>query len=230
MISPRSMGTIVKVLYRPVLRWAARRGLVGRSRRADHPEAGRFTKADADELLRRMWELYDESRPGVPTVRGIGPRMNLHLAAITLAFRRALVERGTQPQEANALTSDSAWVVYERWARIARFIARRLGDDPAQRLRIGIDSFLRFPFSQPGYRWERASPRPGIEILEIRRCPVAEYLRAQDAADLCLDTWCDQDFALAEVWGAELKRTQTIAGGATHCDFCFVAHHHPRQG
>jgi ubiquinone biosynthesis protein len=214
---------MVKLVYRPVLWWAARRGLVGRTRHAGHPQAGRFTKADVDEVLGRTWQLYDELRPGVPRVSGVGPQMNVHLAAITLGFQRALVERGVEPDEATGLTSDCAWVVYARWAQIARFIARRRSPDPARRLAIGIDAFLRFPFSQPGYRWRRASPRPGTEIVDIQHCPVADYLVAQGAGDLCLDTWCNQDFALAEVWGAHLKRSQTIAMGASHCDFCFIA-------
>ena len=217
------MSGLVALAYRPVLRWAGRRGLRGRSRSAGRPEAGRFTQTDVDQLLARTWQLYDGLRPGVPRVRGIGPQMNVYLAAITLAFQRALVERGTEPQRARALTSDCVWVVYAKWAQLARFVARRRSHDPGERLRIGIDSFLRFPFSQPGYRWQRASPQPGTETIEVQRCPVADYLRAQNAADLCIDTWCNQDFALAEAWGGELRRTQTIAGGASHCDFCFVA-------
>lgn len=54
------------------------------------------------------------------------------------------------------------------------------------------------------------------------RCPIADYMAAHGLADLCVGTWCNADFALAEVWGARLDRKGTLAGGASYCDFRFV--------
>jgi hypothetical protein len=48
-------------------------------------------------------------------------------------------------------------------------------------------------------------------------------MRANDAADLCIGTWCNLDFPLAEMWGGRLERRGTLAAGAPVCDFRFVA-------
>jgi L-2-amino-thiazoline-4-carboxylic acid hydrolase len=58
------------------------------------------------------------------------------------------------------------------------------------------------------------------------RCPVAEYLTSHDATDLCVATCCNLDFPLARMWGGELERQGTLAGGAGRCDFRFRTHAH----
>jgi hypothetical protein len=217
------MRSIVKLIYRPVFRWAVRRALVGRSRAPDQAEDGRFTRSDADRLLARTWQLYDQLAPAVPKEEKVGPRMNVHLAALTVAFHRALVEIGIDARYATALTTDCAWAIYEKWGRLARRVARSRTSDPAEQMRICIDDFLRFPFTPPCYRFQRSQPQPGTVEIDMRRCPVADYMATQDASELCVSAWCNQDFALAELWGGELRRTKTLAGGDEHCDFRFVA-------
>ena len=46
--------------------------------------------------------------------------------------------------------------------------------------------------------------------------------RAHGAADLCRASWCDLDYALAEMQGRRLKRTTTLVEGADRCDFRFI--------
>ena len=55
------------------------------------------------------------------------------------------------------------------------------------------------------------------------RCPVADYLTSNGAGDLCVGTWCNLDYPLARMWGGELERHGTLAGGAKRCDFRFRA-------
>jgi hypothetical protein len=55
------------------------------------------------------------------------------------------------------------------------------------------------------------------------RCPVADYLGQRDAADLCASSWCNLDYALAEMWGARLERSGTLVSGDACCDFRFHA-------
>jgi hypothetical protein len=44
----------------------------------------------------------------------------------------------------------------------------------------------------------------------MQRCPVAEYLGSRGAADLCAGSWCNLDYALAEMWGGTLERSGTL--------------------
>lgn len=70
---------------------------------------------------------------------------------------------------------------------------------------------------------------PAIEF-DITRCPVAEYFAAHSLSDLCVSTWCNQDYALAEMWGGKLTRNETIAGGGNRCNFAFASADTPVKG
>ncbi|MFQ5740811.1 MAG: L-2-amino-thiazoline-4-carboxylic acid hydrolase, partial [Acidobacteriota bacterium] len=68
------------------------------------------------------------------------------------------------------------------------------------------------------YRYSRLPSNDGI-YFDMRRCPVAEYFRSSGAADLCVGSWCNLDYGLAEMWGGWLERTGTLAGGDDCCRF-----------
>jgi ubiquinone biosynthesis protein len=173
-----------------------------------------------DELLEQTWIAYDQLAPHVPHEPTIGTRMNMLLAAMTLAFLRVLVARGTGRAYAIELVGDVAWKVYERWGHIPIVVARLRSRDPSERLRVSVEMFLRFPFTPPGYLFDRLPSDEGIS-LDMLRCPVAEYFRREGASDLCIGTWCNLDYPLAEMWGGRLERTQTLAAGCERCDFRF---------
>ena len=50
---------------------------------------------------------------------------------------------------------------------------------------------------------------------------VANYLGSRGAADRCAGSWCNLDYALAEMWGGTLERSGTLVAGASCCDFRF---------
>ena len=77
---------------------------------------------------------------------------------------------------------------------------------------------LRFPFNDPGYRIETVSRERGT-AFDVVYCPVASFFRDRGAADLCVASWCNLDFALAELTQQKLVRTKTIVEGADRCDF-----------
>jgi hypothetical protein len=116
----------------------------------------------------------------------------------------------------------AAWANFDR---LAPDVPRQpsLGSRASvRRMRTSVGMFLRYPFNRPGYR--RADvPVPRGRGFDILYCPIAEYLAAHDASDLALATWCNLDFQLARMWGGELERHGTIAGGAERCDFRFRA-------
>jgi hypothetical protein len=213
---------LVKTIYRRSVRRAAHRALVGRLRDRERQDEGRFTRADVDELLKQTWVAYDQIAPEVPHEPKIGNRVNMLLAAMTLAFLQVLIASGRGRAYAIELVGDVAWKVYERWGRIPLVVARLRSRDPRERMRISVDMFLRFPFTPPGYLFNRLPSEEGIS-LDMLRCPVADYLRREEASDLCIGTWCNLDFPLAEMWGGRLERTKTLAAGCERCDFRFKA-------
>jgi len=65
----------------------------------------------------------------------------------------------------------------------------------------------------------------GPDKLEfnVTRCRYAEYFKDMGLPELGALIHCSRDFAMVEGFsnGIELKRTQTIMNGASHCDFRF---------
>jgi ubiquinone biosynthesis protein len=212
--------TLLKLLYRPVTSRAARASLIGRNRDRNNPDKGRFTRAEVDNILKRVWLTYDQLAPLVPQETTLGNRMVVLLSCVTLACFRVLMAAGIERHYAVELIGDVAWKVLEKFGRLTMFVAGLLSRDPRERLRMSVNSFSQFPFTPPGYVEKRLPSSDGVS-MDMLRCTAAEYFRKQDASDLCIGTWCNLDYALAEMWGGWLERTETLAAGYTRCDFRF---------
>lgn len=210
------------VLFWPWARWAARSALIGRSRSRDDPALGRFTHRDVHRLLKAAWAKFNDLAPGLSREPTLGSRQNVSLACLTLAMLDALREEGIERGYAIELIGDSCWKVYAQWGQVPRLLSRLLTRDPAKRMRISVDTFLRFPFNRPGYRYLDV-PEPAGRGLDMLRCPVAGYLAAHSASDLAVGSWCNLDFQLARMWGGTLERHNSLAQGAQCCDFGFRA-------
>ncbi len=66
---------------------------------------------------------------------------------------------------------------------------------------------------------------PGVFDFDVTRCRYAETYRAMGLGSLGDILSCDRDGAFCEGYDPriELTRTQTIMGGASHCDFRYRA-------
>jgi L-2-amino-thiazoline-4-carboxylic acid hydrolase len=217
-----SRRPLALALLRPWVRWAARSAITGRNRSRSDPAAGRFTRADVDRLLAAAWAEFDRRAPDLPREPTRGSRQNVMLACLTLSMLHALTAEGIDRDHAIELVGDTCWKIYAQWVQIPQAISRLLTRDPAKRMRLSVELFLRYPFNRPGYRYDDV-PEPRGRGLDMLRCPVADYLAAHDATDLTVATWCNLDFPLARMWGGELERHGTLAGGARCCDFRFRA-------
>ena len=81
-----------------------------------------------------------------------------------------------------------------------------------------MDIGLKLEFTEPSYHHRRV-PVSGGDGFDMLRCPIADYLKSQDASDLCVTAFCSLDFGIFELIGLHLERSGTIAGGAELCDF-----------
>jgi ubiquinone biosynthesis protein len=213
----------VKILYRPLARQAARQTIIGRVRDQRSPERGRFTAPEIEELLAIAWRAYDQASPGLADQPTTGSSMNLRLACFTLCVFNALLEKGAERAYAIELVADATWSVYRQWARLAATAARFA---PARRSALAFASIgnrsgaisLRFPFNAPGYLVEPVEAASGV-AFDVVRCPVASYFREHDAVDLCLASWCNLDYALADMSRQLLARTKTLVETGERCDF-----------
>ncbi len=216
-------------LYRPIIRWAARRALVGRRRDRSKPEQGRFTHAEVDHYIDQAWHRYQTLTPSLPPEPTIGSRMNVKLAALTISMFQVLLDARIERAYAIELVSDTTWKIYRQWGRIGQFLVRILPKslvkpmrtDLARRVQKDGTLVQSFPFNPPGYV-AKYVPMKGAIAFDMIRCPVAEVFRAHGAIDLCRASWCDLDYPLAEMQGLRLQRTTTLVEGAGRCDFRFV--------
>jgi hypothetical protein len=100
-----------------------------------------------------LWAHFNALAPRLPWEPTFGARMNVGLAAVTVAGHRALTESGIDPQEASELLAEMAWRVYRTWGLVPAVIARLFTPDPLRRLRICTGLFSA-SFNPPGYRME----------------------------------------------------------------------------
>jgi hypothetical protein len=215
----------VKFIYRPLAARAARQVLVGRNRARQSPDQGRFTRADVDDLLKAAWVHYAEHVGKLPPEPTVGSRMNVRLACFTMTFFNALLVIGTDREYAIELVADAAWRVYRLWSTIALGLAR-LAPGKTTALAFAArqhgnhqgDVSLSFPFNAPGYLIEPVHAESGT-AFDVVRCPIANYFRGQGAIDLCTASWCNLDYALAELTHERLVRTKTLVRGDDRCDF-----------
>jgi hypothetical protein len=68
---------------------------------------------------------------------------------------------------------------------------------------------------------EVVDDRPGVFDFNVKRCGYAETYRAMGLGDIGDILSCNRDGAFCEGYDPRIKltRTQTIMGGASHCDF-----------
>jgi len=201
-------------------RVAAGRALVGRCRSRTDPTAGRFTRGDIESFVGDAFDRFDDKVPGLPAEPTAGSRQNVMLAALTLSLLETLEQAGVERSYAIELTGDTCWRFYRHWGQVTRTVTGLVSRDPTRRLRLSVNAFLTYPFGRPGYRFDDVT-EPDGRSLNMLRCPVADYLGPAGAADLCTESWCNLDYALAEMWGARLQRSATLVTGATSCDFRF---------
>lgn len=71
--------------------------------------------------------------------------------------------------------------------------------------------------------YDVVEPGPGDSFefgIDYRACGFCKFARRHGDEDI-LPSICGLDFEAYAAWGIRLERTQTLAGGASHCDFRF---------
>jgi len=181
--------------------------------------SARFDRPAIRGVLDDAFADYEAQRPHLPGEAAVGGRIMVRLAALTIGLYRALLSRGVPEDEARSLTAGITSRVYEKMAAVPTLLSGISARSPHDRVRRATDLFRRFLFSAPSYDMVDVDGGDDVVAFDVRRCPVAEYFRAQNLGELCVESWCNLDFPLAERWGARLERSTTIARGASHCDF-----------
>lgn len=233
------------------VRRAARETLEGRPVDLEHPERGRLLRRDVDLFLERTWRNLDALLPEarleeLPTR---GSRLNVLLAALTVAAYHALLEAGIARDQAIRLFSDVGWKVYVGMLTVPRWLARLRTRDPQGQMNFMLRLFLRYPFAAPG--------RPGYEVRVWEEpdhlctfwthCPPQSFVRRyvethgdRGEMEAFRRSWCAYDGPLTRamvegVPGADghYERPHTLSAGDAVCDMRWYAKappHAPHAG
>ncbi len=196
----------------------------------------------ADPLLRRRPELSTADGIGqvvmdefaivlaqMPHVGGAANRMSDFFMRLLgfMAISRVLRRRGVAPSvigeieretyEAQLLATPEA----ERLAAGRAFMSAEnqavLREQAARSHRGEFAEDFVYDFIEPG-------PGDAFEFgIDYRACGFCKFAARHDDRDI-LPNICGLDFIAYAARGIHLERTQTLAGGATHCDFRFSRH------
>lgn len=147
--------------------------------------------------------------------------VNLLLAYMQwdVALYRVLQEHGISSQQAGEWIERINWQIFAPASALAFKASRLRSRRLTVRLRWLLDALFRFVFTRPFRR--RILPAATGVAFDVQACPLACYLREQGVPQLTHAAACSLDHRMASDWGVSLRRTQTLAGGAAHCDFRF---------
>jgi ubiquinone biosynthesis protein len=174
---------------------------------------------NAGDILKQTWNRYYELEPSIAIQPTVGAVFTTHVAAVVLALHDVLLRCGAAAGESHRLIYDMGWRFYTQMGEPPLLVASAFTRDPRKRLKLATDLFRSFPFGEPGYEWRDISANDGAVGFDCLKCPVAVFFADHHASELCVQTFCNLDFPLAEKWGGRLERSGTIAAGARFCDF-----------
>lgn len=135
------------------------------------------------------------------------------------ALYRALQEQGIVQQQAGEWIEQINWQIFAPASALAFKLSRLRSGRLQARIQWLLDALFSLVFTRP-FRRTNLPDATGV-AFDVQVCPLASYLREQGAPELTHFAACSLDYRMAADWGVTLQRTQTLAGGATYCDFRF---------
>lgn len=195
------------------------RRLTGKLWLPDQSEVIISTK-DLDLILKRSWQNYFSSVAKLDKQANLGNWLVMNFAHLTLGAYQVFLDEGINEQDAINLIYILTWEITSTWAKRAKKVSKALFHDPMRELAFFVNLVMRTFFSPPAYRFDTGKNESGF-YLDVKRCPVAELMAANNASELSIQTWCGVDFGLVEIIGGNLQRNGTLAMGKQKCDFNF---------
>ena len=116
-------------------------------------------------------------------------------------------------------------VVVDVAHRQGRELAERMGSNSLDDFARALDDWKK----GDAYRMDVLEQTPERFSFNVTRCRYAEMYRALGIPEMGALLSCNRDASLVEGFNpdVQLTRTQTIMGGATHCDFRFEVRPRP---
>ncbi len=135
------------------------------------------------------------------------------------ALYQAAQEHGLSKVEAGTLIEAINWEIFGPVTGVSFKLSRLRSSQLQARVRWLLDMMFLLIFTSP-FRRHTVASQEGV-AFDVTACPLAEYLRSQGVPELTRHAACSLDHRMARDWGMQLIRSQTLAEGASYCDFRF---------
>ncbi len=169
-----------------------------------------------------IWRDYGRRVADLKKQNAFGSKVMIRLSLLTLIVFEQLVCRGLSRNKAIKLTSEINWIVYEKLTNRFWVLTRLLSKRPIIRVEKAMNFFIKvFPYRKPDYDIKILETENNDYAFNVFKCPSAEFFEEHELSELCVRSWCDLDYPLAKIWGVDLKRDKTLAGGENLCNFRF---------
>ena len=119
--------------------------------------------------------------------------------------------------EAATLVETIMWEVFQPVTAALFKLSRLRSAKRETRVKWLLGMMTRYFFTSPFCH--RHLPSEDGMAFDVLVCPLANYFKDQGCPELTEPAAGNLDYRMANEWGVELVRTQTIADGAIHCDF-----------
>lgn len=154
-----------------------------------------------------------------PAGHAPGLRLLLRYLEWDCALYRVLRRRGWSEAEAGAAITGINWAILGPPIALAHAVSRLRSGHRGRRVAWLLDALFLLVFTAP-FRRRAAPPGQGLSF-DVLACPLADYFRRQGVPELTHHAACQLDYRMAQDWGVQLHRQQTLAGGGAFCDFRF---------
>jgi ubiquinone biosynthesis protein len=185
------------------------------------PEIGLVSEKEIQTWLHGAWGFYFPLTNELPRFGNIGNWLVMNFAALSIATFQSLTNHGIDEIIATKMIGSITWRITSKWSSRAQRFTKLLFRDQLDQLKFFVNGVMKTLFRSPGYQFDFVDHENGF-LLNVRRCPVADLMKAKGVSDLCVQTWCGVDFGLVDIFGSELVREGTIASGKIFCDFNFL--------
>jgi L-2-amino-thiazoline-4-carboxylic acid hydrolase len=184
--------------------------------------------ADTGPLKREIMKEFDTVLHQMPYVGGAESRMTDFFMRLLgfMAIGRVLLRRGVAPDVIGEIELESYKAQLLMVPEAQRLEAGRKFMSQENRAMLREQAALSRDETYPAdFVYDFVEPAPGDKFefgINYRACGFCKFAARHGDGDI-LSNICGLDYAAYETRGIKLERTQTLAGGATHCNFRFTS-------
>ncbi|MNY37533.1 hypothetical protein D3C86_1721020 [compost metagenome] len=160
---------------------------------------------------------------GSQRIQSFGHWFMMRLTKKSLLLFMAAQKAGLTKDEAYQLTENVVWKIAQPLGIALNQLTYFVRSTPAKRIAYINQILWNLLWTAP-FKRENIKSKGGVYSFDVIQCPVSDYLKRNNAAQLCTVAFCNADYKLAAQWSTVFKRENTLVTGCSKCDFKFITH------